>query len=225
MFKSLHFLLFHSAVQWCDLLCYYDYSNLFIMIFSFHKIVKSLCCWVTVVWCTDSLMQVTAWNLENGECSLLSTDTKISGSSSAELIHLGLQHFCLSCCSDSTPIAHITALDNNVSAHQVLWSSYTFFHLAQKLFEPDGRKRLSFIRGGMNVHWYLVYNSFHWGLLQSQTWQNWKAKTLLSTDLVHKTDQQLLVQGTARQETCMQENSITVAERENNLGARDRFVR
>ena len=40
------------------------------------------------------------------------------GSRSAELIHFGLQHFCLSCCS--TPIAHITQLDNNVSAHQVL---------------------------------------------------------------------------------------------------------
>ena len=101
------------------------------------------------------------------------------GSRSAELIHFGLQHFCLSCWS--TPIAHITELDNNVSAHQVLWSSYTFFHLAQKLFEPDGRKRLSFIKVGMNVHWYLVYNSHHWGLLQSQTaWQNWKAKTLFS---------------------------------------------
>ena len=33
-------------------------------------------------------------------------------------VHFGLQHFCLSCCS--TPIAHITELDNNVSAHQVL---------------------------------------------------------------------------------------------------------
>ena len=40
------------------------------------------------------------------------------GSRSAELIHFELQHFCLSCCS--TPIAHITELDNNVSAHQVL---------------------------------------------------------------------------------------------------------
>ena len=40
------------------------------------------------------------------------------GSRSAELIHFGLQHFCLTCCS--TPIAHITELDNNVSAHQVL---------------------------------------------------------------------------------------------------------
>ena len=96
----------------------------------------------------------------------------------AELIHFGLQHFCLTCCS--TPIAHITELDNNVSAHQVLWSSYTFFHLAQKLFEPDGRKRLSFIKVGMNVHWYLVYDSLNIGLLQSQTWQNWKAKTLFS---------------------------------------------
>ena len=48
--------------------------------------------------------------------------------------------------------------------------------------------------------------------------------SLLGTDLVHKTDQQQLVQGTARQETCTQENCITV-ERENYLGARDRFVR
>ena len=96
----------------------------------------------------------------------------------AELIHFGLQPFCLLCCS--THIAHITELDNNISAHQVLWSSYTFFHLAQKLFEPDGRKRLSFIKVGMNVHWYLVYNSLNIGLLQSQTWQNWKAKTLFS---------------------------------------------
>ena len=35
-----------------------------------------------------------------------------------ELIHFGLQHFCLLCCS--THIAQITELDNNVSAHQVL---------------------------------------------------------------------------------------------------------
>ena len=61
--------------------------------------------------------------------------------------------------------------------------------------------------------------------------------SLLGTDLVHKTDQQQLVQGTARQETCTQGNCITV-ERENSfysytvavtvvvyLGARDRFVR
>ena len=41
--------------------------------------------------------------------------------------------------------------------------------MAQKLFEPDGRKRLSFIKVGMNVHWYLVYNSINIGLLQSQT--------------------------------------------------------
>ena len=43
------------------------------------------------------------------------------------------------------------------------------FYLAQKLFEPDGRKRLSFIKVGMNVHWYLVYNSLNIGLLQLQT--------------------------------------------------------
>ena len=48
--------------------------------------------------------------------------------------------------------------------------------------------------------------------------------SLLGTDLVHKTDQQQLLQGTVRQETCTQENCITV-ERENYLGARDRFVR
>ena len=47
--------------------------------------------------------------------------------------------------------------------------------------------------------------------------------SLLSTDLVYKTDQQQLIQGTVRQETCTQENCITV-ERENYLGARDRFV-
>ena len=43
------------------------------------------------------------------------------------------------------------------------------FHLAQIIFEPDGRKRLSFIKVGMNVHWYLVYDSLNIGLLQSQT--------------------------------------------------------
>ena len=47
--------------------------------------------------------------------------------------------------------------------------------------------------------------------------------SLLGTDLVYKTDQQQLIQGTVRQETCTQENCITV-ERENYLGARDRFV-
>ena len=47
--------------------------------------------------------------------------------------------------------------------------------------------------------------------------------SLLGTDLVYKADQQQLIQGTVRQETCTQENCITV-ERENYLGARDRFV-
>ena len=47
--------------------------------------------------------------------------------------------------------------------------------------------------------------------------------SLLGTDLVYKTDQQQLIQGTVRQETCTQENCITV-ERENYVGARDRFV-
>ena len=42
--------------------------------------------------------------------------------------------------------------------------------------------------------------------------------SLLGTDLVHKTDQQQLLQATVRQETCTQENCITV-ERENYLGA------
>ena len=41
--------------------------------------------------------------------------------------------------------------------------------------------------------------------------------SLLGTDLVYKADQQQLIQGTVRQETCTQE-------RENYLGARDRFV-
>ena len=41
--------------------------------------------------------------------------------------------------------------------------------------------------------------------------------SLLGTDLVYKTDQQQLIQGTVRQETCTQELY-------NNLGARDRFV-
>ena len=44
--------------------------------------------------------------------------------------------------------------------------------------------------------------------------------SLLGTDLVYKTDQQQLIQGTVRQETCTQENCITV-ERENYLGARE----
>ena len=83
------------------------------------------------------------------------------GSRSAELIHFGLQHFCLSCCS--TPIAHITELDNNVSAHQVLLSSYTFFHLAQKVFVYSiyfgGRKCPNVVKFGTIVHWYLAYNS------------------------------------------------------------------
>ena len=47
--------------------------------------------------------------------------------------------------------------------------------------------------------------------------------SLLGTDPVCKTDQQQLIQGTVRQETCTQENCITV-ERENYLGARDRSV-
>ena len=47
--------------------------------------------------------------------------------------------------------------------------------------------------------------------------------SLLGTDLVYKTDQQQVIQGTLRQETCTQENCITV-ERENYLGTRDRFV-
>ena len=41
--------------------------------------------------------------------------------------------------------------------------------LKNYLSQLDGRKRLSFIKVGMNVHWYLVYNSLNIGLLQSQT--------------------------------------------------------
>ena len=76
----------------------------------------------------------------------------------------------------------------------------------------------------MNVHWYLVYDSLNIGLLQVANMTELEGKnSLLGTDLVHKTDQQQLLQGTVRQETCTQENCITV-ERENYLGARDRFV-
>ena len=129
----------------------------------------------------------------------------------AELIHFGLQHFCLSCCS--TPIAHITELDNNVSAHQVLWSSYTFFHLPQKLFEPDGRKRLSFIKVSMNVHWYLVQFPQYRVITVANMTELEGKNSLLGTDLVYKTDQQQLIQGTVRQETCTQENCITVEQK------------
>ena len=46
------------------------------------------------------------------------------GFRSAELIHFRLQHFCLSCCS--TPIAHITELDNNVSdLHTKFYEAHT----------------------------------------------------------------------------------------------------
>ena len=40
-----------------------------------------------------------------------------------------------------------------------------FLPSGSKIFEPDGRKRLSFIKVGMNVHWYLVYDSLNIGLL------------------------------------------------------------
>ena len=54
--------------------------------------------------------------------------------------------------------------------HTKFYEAHTLSsRLAQKLFEPDGRKRLSFIKVGMNVHWYLVYDSLNIGLLQSQT--------------------------------------------------------
>ena len=46
--------------------------------------------------------------------------------------------------------------------------------------------------------------------------------SLLGTDLVHKTDQQQLLQGTVRQETCAQENCITV---ERELSWRSRQIR
>ena len=102
--------------------------------------------------------------------------------------------------------------------------STTFFHLAQKLFEPDGRKRLSFIKA-----WYecalvpsLQFPQYRVITVANMTELEGK-NSLLGTDLVYKTDQQQLIQGTVRQETCTQENCITV-ERENYLGARDRFV-
>ena len=79
----------------------------------------------------------------------------------------------------------------------------------------------------MNVHWYLVYDSLNigYGVITVANMTELEGKnSLLGTDLVHKSDQQQLLQGTVRQETCTQENCITV-ERENYLGARDRFVR
>ena len=76
----------------------------------------------------------------------------------------------------------------------------------------------------MNVHWYLVYNSLNYRVITVANMTELEGKnSLLGTDLVYKTDQQQLIQGTVRQETCTQENCITV-ERENYLGARDRFV-
>ena len=61
----------------------------------------------------------------------------------------------------------------------------------------------------MNVHWYLTISSLRVITVANMTELEGK-NSLLGTDLVHKTDQQqlLLVQGTARQETCTQENCI-----------------
>ena len=74
------------------------------------------------------------------------------------------------------------------------------FHLAQKLFEPDGRKRLS--------SWYecalvpsLQFPQYRVITVASMTELEGK-NSLLGTDLVYKTDQQQLIQGTVRQETC-----------------------
>ena len=77
----------------------------------------------------------------------------------------------------------------------------------------------------MNVHWYLVYRQFpQYRVITVANITELEGKnSLLGTDLVYKTDQQQLIQGTVRQETCTQENCITV-ERENYRGARDRFV-
>ena len=44
----------------------------------------------------------------------------------------------------------------------------------------------------------------------------------LRTGFLHKTDQQQLVEGTTREETCMLENCVN-AELENNLDAQNRF--
>ena len=72
----------------------------------------------------------------------------------------------------------------------------------------------------MNVHWYLVYDSLNYRVITVANMTELEGKnSLLGTHLVHKTDQQQLLQGTVRQETCTQENCITV-ERENYLGAR-----
>ena len=72
---------------------------------------------------------------------------------------------------------------------------------------------------------YLVYDSLNIRVITVANMTELEGKnSLLGTDLVHKTDQQQLLQGTVRQDTCTQENCITV-ERENYLGARDRFVR
>ena len=54
----------------------------------------------------------------------------------------------------------------------------------------------------MNVHWYLVYNSLHNHRVTSvaNMIELEGKNSLLGMNLVHKTDQQQLIQGTARQE-------------------------
>ena len=76
----------------------------------------------------------------------------------------------------------------------------------------------------MNVHWVPSLQFPQYRVITVANMTELEGKnSLLGTDLVYKTDQQQLIQGTVRQETCTQENCITV-ERENYLGARDRFV-
>ena len=73
--------------------------------------------------------------------------------------------------------------------------------MVQKLFEPDGRKRLSFINS-----WYecalvpsLLFPQYRVITVANMTELEGK-NSLLGTDHVHKTDQQQLIQGTVRKE-------------------------
>ena len=55
--------------------------------------------------------------------------------------------------------------------HTKFYEAHTLSSIWLKnyLSQMEGNVSLSFIKVGMNVHWYLVYNSRNIGLLQSQT--------------------------------------------------------
>ena len=78
------------------------------------------------------------------------------------------------------------------------------------------------VKFGTIVHLYLAYIPSNEDYCCYKHTKLEAKNSQLRTGFLHKTDQQQLVEGTTREETCTLENCVN-AELENNLGAQNRF--